>query len=268
MIKPKVSVITVVYNGIAHLEQALLSVIEQEYKNVEHIVIDGGSTDGTVDLIKKYEPHLAYWVSEKDSGIYNAMNKGWKKASGDLIAILNADDYYLPGALQQVADCYADQQADVIYGNLTKLRTIGKENFFKEITPNIELMEKTMGIFHPSSFVKRSVYEELDGYNETYQLSSDYDFLLRAYQKKYHFLYLNQSLAVFRIGGVSNTNCDSYKEGYEILKIHSPKHADAMYTAWENCKKKRKRKGFVLSTARALGLQGLINHRIKKKWKN
>src|ERR1700742_4639960 len=92
---PLVSVVTVVYNGAKHLEQTINSVLNQSHKNVEYIIIDGGSTDGTLDIIKRYEDKIDYWQSERDGGIYFAMNKGVSLAKGELIGILNADDFYL-----------------------------------------------------------------------------------------------------------------------------------------------------------------------------
>ena len=120
----KVSIITVVYNGANFIEQTIKSVISQDYNNLEYIIIDGGSTDGTQDIIKKYDDKIAFWVSEKDSGIYNAMNKGWRKASGDFIGILNADDYYLEGTITQVVNAFTNSGADIVYGGMTKLRNI------------------------------------------------------------------------------------------------------------------------------------------------
>jgi glycosyltransferase involved in cell wall biosynthesis len=266
-VNPKVSVITVVYNGANYIEQTIKSVINQDYKNLEYIIIDGGSTDGTQDIIKKYEENIAYWVSEKDSGIYNAMNKGWKKSTGDIIAILNADDYYLEGTITKVIKSFNESKADIVYGNMTKLREIGEAPFFKEVEPCIDIMEQTMGVFHPSTFVSRNVYEDLIGYNEKYKLSSDYDFLLRAYQKKYQFQYLNSSLSVFRIGGVSNVDCNSYKEGYQILIENNSIFAPQMKRAIYRCYFKRGYKRIINILVNIFGLQKTLNKRLEKKWR-
>ena len=105
---PKVSIITVVFNGAQYIEQTIKSVINQDYNNIEYIIIDGGSTDGTQEIIKKYEKDIAFWISEKDTGIYSAMNKGWRKSTGDIIAMLNADDYYLEGAISKVVTSFIE----------------------------------------------------------------------------------------------------------------------------------------------------------------
>jgi glycosyltransferase involved in cell wall biosynthesis len=267
MKNPKISIVTVVFNGVQYIEQTIKSVISQNYNNIEYIIIDGGSNDGTQEIIKKYESDLAYWVSEKDSGIYNAMNKGWKKATGDVIGILNADDYYLDGTLFKIAQMFDKFNADIVYGNLTKLRDIGDKTYFREEFPNLSNMERAMGVFHPSSFVLRKVYEELDGYNEKYQLSSDYDFVLRAYKANYKFEYINESLTVFRIGGVSNTNCSSYKEGYQILLENKSEYAPLMKKAINRCYFKKGYKKIIQSLVTIFGLQNILEKRLEKKWR-
>jgi glycosyltransferase involved in cell wall biosynthesis len=267
VINPKVSIITVVFNGAQHIEQTIKSVISQDYSNIEYIIIDGGSTDGTQEIIKKYEQDIAFWISEKDTGIYNAMNKGWRKSTGDIIAILNADDYYLDNTISKVVKSFIDSKAEVVYGNLTKLRGIGEKTFFKEVYPNLDIMEQTMGIFHPSTFVSRKIYDELGGYNEQYKLSSDYDFLLRAFKKSVQFNYLNESLSVFRIGGISNTDCNSYKEGYRILIENESIYAPQMKKAIYRCYFKRGYKKIINTLVNIFGLQKMLHKRLEKKWR-
>src|SRR5574342_808175 len=115
---PLVSVITVVYNGARHLEQTLLSVINQGYGNIEYIVVDGGSVDGTLDIIGKYEDRIDYWVSEPDDGTYDAMNKGIELAHGELIGLLNSDDYYEPDAIGIIAGKYKEKPTpQIVFGN-------------------------------------------------------------------------------------------------------------------------------------------------------
>ncbi len=266
MHNPKISVITVVYNGTQHIEQTIRSVLDQHYDNLEYIIIDGGSTDGTQEIIKKYEDNITYWASEKDTGIYNAMNKGWQKATGDIIGIINADDYYLDGAIQKVVEGFENSEAEIVYGGMTKLRKIGEKTFFKELTPNLSIMEQTMGVFHPSTFVSKKVYEDLGGYKEKYKLSSDYDFLLRAYKKKVQFYEVKESLSVFRIGGVSNMNCDSFKEGYQILLENNSVYAQQMKSAINRCYFKRGYKRIINILVNIFGLQKVMNKRLEKKW--
>ena len=110
-----ISVITVSYNAVSTIEQTILSVINQTYSNIEYIIIDGGSTDGTIDIIRRYEDKIAYWVSEPDRGIYDAMNKGASKANGEYIAFLNSDDWYELDAVSIIAQ-FADGKTDLISG--------------------------------------------------------------------------------------------------------------------------------------------------------
>ena len=267
MNNPTVSIITVVYNGVQHLEQTIKSVIAQDYANIEFIIIDGGSNDGTQDIIKKYENNIAYWISEKDSGIYNAMNKGLKIANGEIIAILNADDYYHSDTIQNVVNHFVKTKADIVYGNLTKFRSIEAKEYFVEITPDITIMEKRMGVFHPSTFIKKEVYQEVGGFNEKYKLSADYDFILRVYNRKYDFQYLNKSLSYFRLGGASNIDCNSYKETVNVLKENKSPYVTEMKRACVRCYFKKFAKKIINSLVNIFGLQSVLNKRLEKKWR-
>ena len=116
---PKISIVTPSYNQAEFLERTILSVLNQDYPNLEYIIIDGGSTDGSVEIIKKYEKYLAYWVSEKDKGQSDAINKGFQKSTGDILAWLNSDDTYLSGTLFKVVKAFQENpNADLIFGNI------------------------------------------------------------------------------------------------------------------------------------------------------
>jgi glycosyltransferase involved in cell wall biosynthesis len=264
---PLVSIITVVFNGKTHIEQSIKSVLAQTYSNIEYIIIDGASTDGTIDIIKKYEANISIFISEKDSGIYNAMNKGLKLAKGDIIAILNADDYYYPETIQLIVDKFAESQPDVVYGNITKLREFSGQEYFKEVQPNIELMEQTMPIFHPATFIKKQVYDEVGVFNETYQLSADYDLIYRIYKADRQFEYINKALTVFRIGGASNVNCNSYKEGFQILLSHNSPYAADMKALITKCKIKNFTRSVVTFFINLLGLKKWNKKRLVRKWR-
>ncbi len=263
---PLITIITVVYNGAAHVEQCIQSVLTQSYTNIQYIIIDGGSTDGTVDIIQRYESQLHYWVSEPDGGIYQAMNKGLAKATGHIIGILNADDYYLPDALQTVATAHQQQTANIYYGHMKKLMEINGKSYFKPAAPNLSLMQQTMSILHPATFVCKKVYDEIGGFDEQYRISADYEFLLRAYTKGYHFQHIEQALTVFRMGGVSNLNCDSYREGYQILKQYNTGHQQAMKQLIGRCERKRRLRKIINTLANSLGLQRMLQRRQEKKW--
>lgn len=266
MHQPLVSIITVVFNGQAHIEQSIKSVLSQTYFNIDYIIIDGASTDGTIDIIKKYETNISTFISEKDSGIYNAMNKGLKVAKGEIIAILNADDYYYPETIQQVVEQFEQSNADVVYGNIAKLRELDGREYLKEVQPNIKLMEQTMPIFHPATFIKKQVYDEVGVFNETYRLSSDYDLVYRIYKAGKQFSYINKPLTVFRIGGASNVNCNSYQEGYQILLSHNSPYAANMKKLIGKCKRKNFVREVVTFFIGLLGLKKWNEKRLAKKW--
>ncbi|MGE0561167.1 MAG: glycosyltransferase family 2 protein [Flavobacteriales bacterium] len=263
---PLVSIITVVYNGEMFIEQTIKSVLNQTYSKIEYIIVDGASSDGTLDIVKKYQSQIARLISEKDAGIYNAMNKGLALATGEIIAILNADDYYYPETIQQVVSHFNETNTDVVYGDLTKLRTINGTEFYKDIKPDISLMEKTMPIFHPSTFIKKHVYDAVGGFNEVYKLSSDYDFIYRVYKAGFKFSYLPKTLAVFRIGGASNLSCKSYEEGFAILKSHNSPYSADMEKLITKCRIKKLIGNLFESMISIFGLSKWNEKRLMKKW--
>ena len=265
---PLVSVITVVYNGAETLEKCMLSVFEQSYSSVEYIVVDGGSKDGTTALLEKHDAKIDYWVSEPDKGIYNAMNKGLALATGEIISILNADDRYLPDTLTQVVSKFKVSSCDIVYGNTKKVKVIDGQEYGDILRPNFDLMPRNMGLIHPSTFLRRKVYDEVGNFNETYKISADYDLLLRVYLKNYQFEYLDETLTVFAVGGASNLSCQSYVEGYEIVKSHGTGHHEGMKVLLRKCQRKSRLKKIINTFAKVLFLGPFLERRIEKKWMN
>lgn len=212
---PLVSVITVVLNGEKHLEQTIQSVLSQTYNNIEYIIIDGQSKDKTLDIIKKHEDKIDYWLSEKDGGIYYAMNKGIALAKGDIIGILNADDFYSPDAILNVVNASLKSDADIFHGDILFLNN----NEQTRMQPDINKMMQQPSVFHPTCFVKKLVYSKIGDFNTNYKISADYDFLLRCIKSNFTFEYIPQVLTYFRPGGMS-ASCASNIEGYQIMKIH------------------------------------------------
>lgn len=214
---PKISVITVSYNAAETIETTILSVIRQTYENIEYIIIDGGSTDGTVDIIKKYQDKLAYWVSEPDKGIYDAMNKGIGYAQGDYIGIINSDDWYEIEAVQ----CLVEQiegDSDVIHGNIICEKAVPQL-----IKPphNLSSLKNHMTIFHPSVFVKRDVYLKYGTFDTKYRIAADWDLMLRFFENKCKFQYCDVTIAHFRMDGISsNFNLRQIKEKLKLRLAH------------------------------------------------
>lgn len=202
--KPLISIVTVVYNGEKYLEETILSVINQTYNNVEYIIIDGGSTDSTLDIIKKYDDKIDYWVSEKDSGIYDAMNKGVRLCTGDIIGIINSDDWYESSAFNNVSGKYLLTKQNLLIH--ASMNIIKNEKLYYVSTPisNLQLLKKGMVLNHPTIFVSKEIYKEVGLFSVEYKIAADWDFILRCHIKKINFVYIDSVLSNFRLGGVSS----------------------------------------------------------------
>lgn len=199
---PKISIVTPTFNSIVTLRETIESVLAQDYKNWEHIVIDGGSTDGTVDLIRGY-PHLQ-WISEKDRGHYHAMNKGIERTSGDVIAILNADDCYREGALNKVAGAFGkNPEWDGLFGDVVYVDGESREIFRrKEARYDYDILRfgNICYIIHPTLFLKKSIYDRIGAYRyEKYLNCCDVDLILRLGQNGCHIGHIPYALANYRL---------------------------------------------------------------------
>lgn len=220
--QPLISIITVVYNGEKYFEQTIQSVINQTYKNIEYIIIDGGSTDGTLDIIKKYEKNISYWVSEKDNGLYDAMNKGISVAKGELIGMINSDDWYNLDTIDIIVNAYLkNSEKRIFHGDTTYINEDGG-TFLRKFNPSV-FKFKYYGSTHshPTFFVSKSEYKE-HKYNTKLKSLSDYQFTLEAYLKdKNKFHHTDKALANFRTGGISSalSLSKTLKEGYISRKI-------------------------------------------------
>ncbi|MFT3932613.1 MAG: glycosyltransferase family 2 protein [Chitinophagaceae bacterium] len=199
MEKLKITIVTPSYNQGQFIEETILSVINQGYENLEFIIIDGGSTDNTVEIIKKYEKHITYWVSEKDNGQTHAINKGFKLATGDIIAWINSDDLYCDGALKAIGDFFEkNTEAHVVVGTGLFMNVEGKIYIRKH--PNISRwLEKygMMSIFQPSTFFKRSVLADAGYPDEEYQMMMDAEWYCRI-NRQFPFHVINKDISIFR----------------------------------------------------------------------
>jgi len=198
-------------------------VINQTYSNVEYIIIDGGSVDGTLDIIKKYEDKIDYWVSEKDDGIYDAMNKGIQVNSGEIIGIVNADDIIYEDTLEKVKGAIVSKKLDYTYGSVHLMDKDGI--IFGETVPmskeDIKFKKYIdMPFPHPSMFVKKEVYEKIGLFNTKFKLSADYDFLLRLLEGNYKGLNLCMPTGKFRSGGNSG-GISTFLDTKDVLISHN-----------------------------------------------
>lgn len=196
--RPLVSLITIVRDGAETLEQAMRSVLEQDYEAIEYIVIDGGSTDGTLDIIRRHQQALGYWVSEPDEGIADAFNKGIRRSRGEWIAVVNADDWLEPGAVRRVVA--AIDGSSVVHG----WQRVWLEDGSTEIhRPRLRAMLREMSLLHGSCFVRRDLFDRYGLYDTSYRCAMDYEFLLRLYRSGERFRELPAVLVNVRPHGVS-----------------------------------------------------------------
>lgn len=227
--QPLVSVITVVFNGEKYLEQTIQSVINQSYNNIEYIIIDGGSADSTLDIVRKYENQIDYWVSEPDSGIYDAMNKGIMCASGEIIGILNSDDLYLKNTIELVIEEYKKiAMPCVFYGDMLKFFENNQEqtSLHKGDLSDESFKKIKISINHPTCFVHRKVYHNFGIFKDKYEFGADRELMMRFYEEGVKFIYLNQIMAKFRLGGTTssqniNNIVKALFQEYELLSEHN-----------------------------------------------
>lgn len=200
--KPLVTVITVVLNGVNYIEETIKSVINQTYDNVEYIVIDGDSADGTLDIVKKYENAVDYWVSEPDEGISDAFNKGICLSTGDIIGIISAGDWYEIDTVAQIVSHLSTEQVDIVHGMSQYWDSAAKKTNL--VCANHDLLYREMTVCHLTVFVLRKCYESIGLFRKEFRCAMDYEWLLRAKVSGMTFLYINRCLAHSREGGVSD----------------------------------------------------------------
>lgn len=211
---PLITVITVVYNGAATLEDTIISVIGQKYSNIEYIVIDGASTDGTLDILKKYEGSIDCWVSEKDRGIYDAMNKGIALASGDYVGLLNSDDMFADeDVLQNLAECINLSKADVFFSCLNIVDPYDLSRVLRKCrVAKFSRALLRIGVMppHPTFYCKRSCYEQVGVYRTDYKIAADFEMLVRLLvRQKITWAFMDKVTVIMRSGGVSNSGFES-----------------------------------------------------------
>lgn len=207
---PKISIITAVYNGSRYLEECIQSICSQTYTNVEHIVIDGGSTDGTQDILRRYEDRLHFWISEKDKGIYDAWNKGLAHANGDWIAFVGSDDVLWNDQVLENSIEYLhmalNKDIHFVYGkvnlvsNASRIISVWGESWE---TAKADFLQH-MTVTHCCAFHHRSLFEEHGNFNDRFKITGDYEFLLREFVKGRDALFTGQVLAAMHAGGISS----------------------------------------------------------------
>lgn len=213
---PKISIITVVFNGEKTLEQTILSVVNQSYQNIEYIIIDGGSTDGTIDIIKKYEDEITYWVSETDRGIYDAMNKGIEQSNGEFIQFLGADDSLVNNSIIDKVSKYLSFKTYILSAPIWCLDD--KNRIQKLYDNNLSEDDILNGMMLPHSgmFVKRKLLLKYR-YNLDFKIISDYEFLLKCILSKVRIDYINEPVVYFSNSGISSQQIHLLNKEHIVL---------------------------------------------------
>lgn len=205
----KVSIITASYNSADHIANCLDSVFSQTYPNIEHVIVDGFSNDGTLDIINSTNNKVSCVISEPDNGVYDALNKGIKFSSGDLIGFLHSDDIFASEEIiSDVVKAITSDDYDGVYGDLIYVK---RENvslimrYWKGNVYNFKSLKFGWMPAHPTLFLRREIYDQFGDYNLDFKISADYDFILRVFRNKsIKFLYIPKIITVMRLGGISN----------------------------------------------------------------
>lgn len=213
----KLSVITICYNIKDEIERTCQSITSQTNQNFEWIVIDGGSTDGTVDILNKYKDYMTVFISEPDKGIYNAMNKGIKRAQGEYLNFMNGGDCFASSdVVEKFINFQAENNADIIYGNMNYIKN--KKSQIIKYTSNIDsYFFYNNTINHQSTFIKRELFGKYGLYNEEYKIAADWEKFVVYSKKNCQFAYLDSTIADFYDGGISSLNKERLKEEREKI---------------------------------------------------
>ena len=207
----KVSIITVTYNSEKYLSDCIQSVRQQNYKNIEHIIIDGKSTDKTIRIIRDHAEHITCWISETDRGMYDAINKGIKMATGDVIGVLNSDDMFASAdVVRSIVDCFTTTHVDSVYGDLVYVDPENTQKivrFWKGVSYKRYRFRYGWMPAHPTFYIRRELVSKYGFYENHYYTAADYEFMARyLYKHKVTSMYMDQMIIKMRNGGISNSN--------------------------------------------------------------
>jgi glycosyltransferase involved in cell wall biosynthesis len=220
---PLVSIITVCYNSEEYIRDTIESVLNQTYDNIEYIIVDGDSTDNTLDIIKEYEPKFngrMRWISEPDDGIYDAMNKGIEMSNGKIIGIINSDDWYELNAVDEIVNIFIYRNVDMVYGEIDFWNN-GKIVLEKGANKNLDKLDKGMIINHPTVFLKKYIYDKFGKFKNKYSIAADWELMLRL-RNNIKIIAIDKKVANFRLGGISyNLTKKIAKEKHLIRSRHN-----------------------------------------------
>jgi glycosyltransferase involved in cell wall biosynthesis len=221
---PKISIVTPSFNQGNFLEDTILSVLGQNYINLEYIVIDGGSTDNSVSIIKKYQDRISYWISEKDAGQSEAINKGFKQSTGDILMWINSDDLLMPNVLNYIASTVISNKNGFYFGNCIRfeeknrgIHCLNSDVVSAHLTTGLEQNDF---IFQPSSFWTRNVYDEVGPLNENLHYGFDWEWFLRVKENGIKMMALNKCISMYRKHDTHKSRSGGEKRQEELLKIY------------------------------------------------
>lgn len=226
----KVSVITVCYNRKATIKQSINSVLDQDYPDIEYIIIDGNSSDGTQSIIESYSDKITHYISEPDKGMYDAINKGLKIATGDIIGLMHSDDvFYDRSVVSKIVNTFLmSATADAVYGNGIYVTNDAKEKIVRNKIGgeyNFKKLKSGWLPLHPTVYIKKSIIEKYGNYSLDFKIASDTEFLLRyLFKHKINIVYMNEYVVKMKMGGMSTDYkrvLDVLSEDYEIYKYHN-----------------------------------------------
>jgi glycosyltransferase involved in cell wall biosynthesis len=220
----KISIITVVWNNKKTIKDAIDSVLSQTYKNIEYIIIDGASIDGTIEIIKNYGDKITKFVSEPDKGLYDAMNKGIKLATGYVVGILNSDDLYIDNfVIEKIVKTFEEQKMDSLFADLVYVKPDNLDKIVRYYdSSNFNPLKFAYGWMpaHPTFFVKREVYKKYGLFRTDLKIASDFDILARfLYINKVPYYYMKEVLVKMRVGGVSTSFSSIWINTLEQLQV-------------------------------------------------
>lgn len=216
----KISIITVCLNCVKTIERAIQSVIKQKYDTIEYIIIDGGSTDGTLDIIKKYADKISFWTSEPDNGIYDAMNKGIRMATGDFVAFMNSDDCYVENVFEKLIPYFLKQQVDIIYGDRFCGTDEGGYSLWNNQIDDLDSIKTGKNICHQSMFMRRELFQKNGLFDCQYKVAADYEWLLRNYKSGIYIEYIPIPICYYNKSGYSEQNQLVCIEEYRKIMLY------------------------------------------------
>lgn len=225
---PKISIVTPSFNQGSYLESTILSVIGQLYPNLEYIIMDGGSTDNSIDIIRKYEKHFAFWESVPDKGQSDAINKGFQIATGDILAWINSDDMYLPHTFRFISEYFSSNCDDkIVFGNCLKFNQETKKVYGSDVESSHKKLDISLCdyIIQPSCFWSRQIWEKVGPLNLDLAFSLDWDWFIRAQKLNLKFEPISEFLSIYRIHAQHKTGTGGQDRIYELAKIYQKYHS-------------------------------------------